>query len=355
MNSLPRRDMLRLGITAAAMGQVPVRANSGRPADVHQELLIWRHVRRRSAGAVRRREDEGRVGGRSRSRSARLSSGSSTASRAAGRPAAVTKTGRIEADDYLIEKLVFESFPGYFVSALLYKPKKVAGPLPASSAPAATPPIGKAADAYQILHINLAKRGYVVLTYDPVGQGERSQFWDAEKEPSRFNLACGEHAVLGNPLYLLGSSLARYPHLGRHARPRLPGLAAGGGPDEDRLRRQLRRRHADRLHRGARPARRGGRDLLLHHDAAAAHGQPHPGRPGRRPRARHLRLRQRGDRSRRPARPVRCPGRRCSASARLDFFPIEGARESFAEAKRLYEVAGAGDRIARRRRPRSTA
>src|SRR5262249_35814968 len=36
------------------------------------------------------------------------------------------------------------------------------------------------------------------------------QFWDAEKGKSRFNLGCGEHAVLGNPLYLLGSSLARF-------------------------------------------------------------------------------------------------------------------------------------------------
>src|SRR5947208_1261619 len=69
---------------------------------------------------------------------------------------------------------------------------------------------GKAAAAYQILHINLAKRGFVVLTYDPVGQGERSQFWDAARGRSRFNLTCGEHAVLGNPLYLLGTSLARY-------------------------------------------------------------------------------------------------------------------------------------------------
>src|SRR5205807_10452900 len=33
-------------------------------------------------------------------------------------------------------------------------------------------------------------------------------------------------------------------------------------------------------------------------------------------------------------------------TARFDFFPIEGARESFAEAKRLYEVAGASERIA---------
>src|ERR671930_205422 len=69
---------------------------------------------------------------------------------------------------------------------------------------------GKAAGPYQVLHVNLAKRGHVVLTYDPVGQGERSQFWDAARNRSRFNLTCGEHAVLGNPLYLLGTSLARY-------------------------------------------------------------------------------------------------------------------------------------------------
>ena len=60
------------------------------------------------------------------------------------------------------------------------------------------------------MHVNLARRGYVVLTYDPVGQGERSQFWDDVRARSRFNLDCGEHAVLGNPLYLLGTNLARY-------------------------------------------------------------------------------------------------------------------------------------------------
>src|SRR5205823_3612761 len=52
--------------------------------------------------------------------------------------------------------------------------------------------------------------GFVVLTYDPVGQGERSQFWDAEKQRTRYNLVCGEHAVLGNALELLGTSLARF-------------------------------------------------------------------------------------------------------------------------------------------------
>ena len=117
---------------------------------------------------------------------------------------------RIVADDYVIEKLVFESSPGQFVTALLYKPMTITGRLPGIISPCGHSPVGKAAASYQTLHINLVKRGFIVLTYDPIGQGERSQFWDAEKQESRFNLVCGEHAVLGNPLYLLGTSLARY-------------------------------------------------------------------------------------------------------------------------------------------------
>src|SRR5437899_872147 len=41
---------------------------------------------------------------------------------AAGPPPSRT-TGRLEGDGYVVEKLVLESFPGYFVSALLYRPK----------------------------------------------------------------------------------------------------------------------------------------------------------------------------------------------------------------------------------------
>ncbi len=71
-------------------------------------------------------------------------------------------------------------------------------------------PQGKVSPGQQILAANLARRGFVALATDPVGQGERSQFWDPAKGSAPFGLACGEHAVLGNPLYLLGASLARY-------------------------------------------------------------------------------------------------------------------------------------------------
>ena len=43
-----------------------------------------------------------------------------------------------------------------------------------------------------------------------MGQGERSQFWDRARGRSRYNLICGEHAVLGNLATLAGTSLVRY-------------------------------------------------------------------------------------------------------------------------------------------------
>src|SRR5262249_27715781 len=43
---------------------------------------------------------------------------------------------------------------------------------------------------------------------------------------------------------------------------------------------------------------------------------------------------------------LRAPRPTLIAAARLDFFPIEGARESFTEARKLFEAAGAADQVA---------
>jgi cephalosporin-C deacetylase-like acetyl esterase len=69
---------------------------------------------------------------------------------------------------------------------------------------------GKAFRNYQEISARLVRRGYVVLCWDPVGQGERSQFWDAARGRSRYNLICGEHAVLGNLACLAGANLSRW-------------------------------------------------------------------------------------------------------------------------------------------------
>ena len=117
-------------------------------------------------------------------------------------------TGTIPATGFRIEKLIYQSLPGFYVTALVYVPDNGDKVHPAILVPAGHSPNGKA--YYQDLCQRLALRGYLVICWDPVGQGERSQFWDAKAERSRYNLVCGEHAVLGNLAYLAGTSLARW-------------------------------------------------------------------------------------------------------------------------------------------------
>ena len=117
-------------------------------------------------------------------------------------------TGKIQMDGFSIEKLIFESLPGVYVTALVYLPDDRSAKHPAVLVPAGHAANGK--NNYQELSQRLVKRGYVVLAWDPVGQGERSQFWDAKTGKSRYNLICAEHAVLGNLAYLAGTNLARW-------------------------------------------------------------------------------------------------------------------------------------------------
>ena len=119
-------------------------------------------------------------------------------------------TGTIPMDGYRIDRLVFESLPGIHVTALVYVPNGPAGKKPAVLLACGHSAVGKAYPAYQEIAARLARRGYVVLCWDPVGQGERSQFWDAARGRSRYNLVCGEHAVLGNLATIAGTSLVRY-------------------------------------------------------------------------------------------------------------------------------------------------
>jgi hypothetical protein len=119
-------------------------------------------------------------------------------------------TGTIAMDGYRIEKLVFESLPGLHVTALVYVPEPPAGRRPAVLVACGHSALGKAYPPYQEIAVRLVRRGYVVLCWDPVGQGERSQFWDRARGRSRYNLVCGEHAVLGNFATIAGTSLVRY-------------------------------------------------------------------------------------------------------------------------------------------------
>lgn len=82
-------------------------------------------------------------------------------------------TGRKEYDDYILENIVFESRPFFYVTANLYIPKGFSLPAPGVLfAMGHAVELSKASE-YQRLSLLLVKNGYVVLAWDPIGQGER--------------------------------------------------------------------------------------------------------------------------------------------------------------------------------------
>lgn len=112
-------------------------------------------------------------------------------------------TGVVERDTYKIEKLIFESRPGFLVTANLYLPKGRSGRLPAVVGTCGHSLTGKAEKAYQAFCQGLARMGYVVLIYDPIGQGERLQYTDADLKP-RVGVGTREHLYAGNQQFLVG-------------------------------------------------------------------------------------------------------------------------------------------------------
>ena len=265
-----------------------------------------------------------------------------------GLPSAKTEmhpriTGKIQMEGFSVEKLIFQSLPGVYVTALVYVPDDHSKKHPAVLVPAGHATDGK--NRYQALSQRLAGRGYVVIAWDPVGQGERSQFWDASAGKSRYNLICGEHAVMGNLAYLAGANLARWEIWdGIRAvdylltRPEVDGErisitgTSGGGTQaamiaalDERIKvavpscyiSALPMRISNRIF--ADPDSDPEQDLY----GMISSGMDHPGL---------LLLMY--------PRPVMV------ASAVQDFFPIEGARKSFREVRTLYERFDRGDRIA---------
>ncbi|MES2221748.1 MAG: acetylxylan esterase, partial [Acidobacteriota bacterium] len=119
-------------------------------------------------------------------------------------------TGTIQRNGYSIEKLIFESMPQIYVTANLYVPTTGKPPFPAILAPVGHSPNGKAAVRYQYTYQNLARKGYVVLTWDPFGQGERIQYLQPGSNRTRFHAVSMEHTQAGRPMILFGDGIAKY-------------------------------------------------------------------------------------------------------------------------------------------------
>ncbi len=120
-------------------------------------------------------------------------------------------TGVFERPGYRVEKLLFDSLPGFHVTANLYVPLGKPGPFPAVLGTAGHSPAGKAGATYQRMWISLARRGYVVLAYDPPGQGERVEYFDPDAGKPRLRPGgVDEHIMAGLQCLLAGHSIARY-------------------------------------------------------------------------------------------------------------------------------------------------
>ena len=83
-------------------------------------------------------------------------------------------TGKAQFEHYTVENIVFESRPEFYVSANLYIPKNVKLPVPGVVVVMGhAMKEGKNYGLYQTAQMGLARQGFVVLGYDPIGQGER--------------------------------------------------------------------------------------------------------------------------------------------------------------------------------------
>lgn len=118
-------------------------------------------------------------------------------------------TGTVDRDAYTIENVIFESRPGFPVTANLYLPKNRQGRLPGVVGTCGHSHNGKAEKAYQSFCQGLARMGYVVLIYDPIGQGERVQYGHVEKG-HRPGVGVGEHLYAGNQQFLVGEFLGAW-------------------------------------------------------------------------------------------------------------------------------------------------
>lgn len=112
-------------------------------------------------------------------------------------------TGTLKRDGYRIEKVIYEARPDHHVTANLYVPDGK-GPFPGILFPLGHYDNPKPAEEYQRTCIHLVKNGFAVLTYDPIGQGERYQ------TPGPRARGTSEHTLVDVGALLVGTCSAQY-------------------------------------------------------------------------------------------------------------------------------------------------
>ena len=114
-------------------------------------------------------------------------------------------------DGYRVENVMFQSQPNFWVTGNLYVPARGDGPYPGVISPCGHYPRSRMEPEYQCVYLNMVKAGFVVLAYDPIGQGERRQYWNPQTGETKVSTASTyEHSMPGQVLLLMGEDLTHY-------------------------------------------------------------------------------------------------------------------------------------------------
>jgi len=107
--------------------------------------------------------------------------------------------GTIDSDDFTVEKIIFESSPGILVPANVYVPKGITGRVPGILITEGHSAAGKS--GYHTMCQSFCAQGFVVMTFDPLGQGERGIYYD--------RYSGNEHVSAGLQGYCAGVHMSR--------------------------------------------------------------------------------------------------------------------------------------------------
>ncbi len=250
-------------------------------------------------------------------------------------------TGTIEREDFIAEKIVFESLPGFYVTGCLLIPKiKKQEKLPAVIVPTGHSQAAFRRDVYQNSTLNLVKKGFIVFTFDPIGQGERIQYLDSSTNQSYIGGSTLEHSYAGAQCLLTGNSISDYfiwdgiraidflcsrPEVDT-TRTGMTGVSGGGTQTafvsafDDRIRAAAPESYITSYYRLFESI--GPQDAEQNLYKGLLKGFEHV-----------------------DLLTMRAPKPTMIISTTQDFFPIQGARETYSQAKEIFSVMGASENI----------
>jgi hypothetical protein len=119
-------------------------------------------------------------------------------------------TSIVRKNGFRIENIIYESLPGFYVTASLFIPERIKKPAPAILFCSGHSTGVYRLPFYQQPLLNLVKKGFIVLAIDPIGQGERLQYFNPDTGESTIGISTKEHSYPSAQVYLIGNSIARY-------------------------------------------------------------------------------------------------------------------------------------------------